>query len=128
MLQIRKNVVVSPNLLNTLKTPELKEECGNLLPQPAFLRQKIGALRRSGCSRCSRTLQNDDDFNKLTESIRQAGQIKKGKQKPSRKFEFSPDVREKMLKSQNEFNQTESQNFASQTNQIYMQEGVVNGS
>ena len=37
---------------------------------------------------------NDIDFANLVESIKQAGQIKKGHTLPSRKFEFTPlDIR-----------------------------------
>jgi putative transcriptional regulator len=32
----------------------------------------------------------EEDFNNLVKSIKQAGEIKKGKIAPSRKFEFSP--------------------------------------
>ena len=50
---------------------------------------------------------NDNDFDSLVESIKQAGQIKKGKLKPSRIFEFNPldikMIRRKLHKSQNEF-------------------------
>lgn len=38
---------------------------------------------------------NDDKFNELLKSVRQAGAIKRGKQSPSRKYEFdSLDVKE----------------------------------
>ena len=50
---------------------------------------------------------NSKDFNNLTRSIRQAGQIKRGKAKPSRVTAFnSADVRairERLGKSQSEF-------------------------
>ena len=49
----------------------------------------------------------EKDFNNLVKSIKQAGQIKKGKLAPARKFEFSPmdikAVRGKLRKSQSEF-------------------------
>jgi len=49
----------------------------------------------------------EDDFNNLIKSIDQAGQIKKGKLAPSRKFIVSPldikAIRGKLHKSQNEF-------------------------
>ncbi|MBW1893045.1 MAG: helix-turn-helix domain-containing protein [Deltaproteobacteria bacterium] len=49
----------------------------------------------------------EKDFNNLVKSIKQAGQIKKGKLAPTRKFEFSPPdikvVRSKLRKSQSEF-------------------------
>ena len=49
----------------------------------------------------------EKDFNKLVESIKQAGEIKKGKLAPSRKFKFSPldikAIRGKLKKSQSEF-------------------------
>ena len=50
---------------------------------------------------------NDNDFDDLTESIKQAGQIRKGTIKPSRTIEFTPldikEVRRKLHKSQSEF-------------------------
>ncbi len=49
----------------------------------------------------------EKDFNNLVKSIKQAGQIKKRKLAPARKFEFSPmdikAVRGKLRKSQSEF-------------------------
>ncbi len=49
----------------------------------------------------------DDDFNNLVKSIKQAGQIKKGKLAASRKFTISPldikAIRGKLHKSQSEF-------------------------
>jgi len=46
---------------------------------------------------------NDKDFGNLVESIKQAGQIKRGELAPSRVFEFSPldikAIREKIHKS-----------------------------
>ncbi len=50
---------------------------------------------------------NKNDFANLAESIKQAGQIKKGELKPGRIFEFSPldikTIRIKLHKSQREF-------------------------
>ena len=50
---------------------------------------------------------NDKDFADLAESIKQAGEIKRGLRKPSRVFEFSPmdikQIRETLDKSQREF-------------------------
>jgi putative transcriptional regulator len=50
---------------------------------------------------------NDNDFDDLVESIKQAGQIRKGKLKPSRTIEFNPldikTIRRKLHKSQSEF-------------------------
>ncbi|MGB0385450.1 MAG: NadS family protein [Ardenticatenaceae bacterium] len=50
---------------------------------------------------------NDEDFANLVESIKQAGQIKKGLAEPSRTFEFNPldikAIRQKFHKSQREF-------------------------
>ena len=50
---------------------------------------------------------NDNDFNNLVESIKQAGEIKQGLREPSRVFEFSPmdikEIRRKLEKSQREF-------------------------
>lgn len=50
---------------------------------------------------------NDQDFADLVESIEQAGKIKRGEMKPSRRFEFSPldikEIRRQLNKSQSEF-------------------------
>ncbi len=50
---------------------------------------------------------NDEDFANLVESIKQAGQIKKGVLEPSRTFEFNPldikAIRKKFHQSQQEF-------------------------
>ena len=50
---------------------------------------------------------NDEDFEKLCESIRQAGEIRKGERKPSRVFEHaSPDaksIRDRLGLSQSRF-------------------------
>jgi putative transcriptional regulator len=50
---------------------------------------------------------NTDDFNKLAESIRLAGKIKRGKLKPSRVTTIEPEdiqaIRHRLGKSQNEF-------------------------
>ena len=50
---------------------------------------------------------NTDDFNKLTESIRQAGKIKRGTMKPSRVTTIEPEdirsIRHRLGKSQTEF-------------------------
>ena len=50
---------------------------------------------------------NDQDFDQLCESIRQAGEIKQGKRKRSREFKYSdPDVkaiRERLELSQSRF-------------------------
>ena len=50
---------------------------------------------------------NEQDFNDLVESIKQAGEIKRGVREPSRRFEFSPldikEIRQKLDKSQREF-------------------------
>ena len=50
---------------------------------------------------------NDKEFAELTESIKQAGEIKRGLRQPSRVFEVSPldikDIRAKLDKSQREF-------------------------
>jgi len=50
---------------------------------------------------------NDKDFANLVESIKQAGQIKRGELAPGRIFEFSPldikAIREQFHKSQREF-------------------------
>ena len=49
----------------------------------------------------------DDDFAKLTKSIKQAGRIRQGRQRPSRAFHFQPDdiraIRHRLGKSQVEF-------------------------
>jgi putative transcriptional regulator len=49
----------------------------------------------------------DDEFAKLTKSIKQTGRIRKGAQRPSRAFEFAPDdikaIRQRLGKSQTEF-------------------------
>jgi putative transcriptional regulator len=49
----------------------------------------------------------DDEFAKLTKSIKQAGRIRKGAQLPSRSFDFAPDdikaIRQRLGKSQTEF-------------------------
>ncbi|SRR5258706_15437085 len=48
-------------------------------------------------------------FGELIESIREAGEIRRGQRPPSRKFAFKPDdirsIREKLQKSQSEFAQ-----------------------
>ena len=48
-----------------------------------------------------------DDFNNLVKSVKQAGNIKRGKAKASRSFEFEPDdiknIRCKLNKTQVEF-------------------------
>ena len=50
---------------------------------------------------------NEQDFNLLVESIKQAGEIKRGQRKPSRVFTFSPldvkAIRSKLQQSQSEF-------------------------
>jgi putative transcriptional regulator len=50
---------------------------------------------------------NEQDFANLVESVKQAGQIKRGDLEPSRKFEISPidikAIREQFQKSQREF-------------------------
>lgn len=50
---------------------------------------------------------NEKDFSELVESIKQAGEIKRGIRRPSRVFEFSPmdikSIRQKLDKSQSEF-------------------------
>ncbi len=50
---------------------------------------------------------NDAAFEKLTQSIRQAGEIRRGERKPSRVFEYSPvdvkAIRQKLNQSQTEF-------------------------
>jgi putative transcriptional regulator len=49
----------------------------------------------------------ESDFSLLTESIKQAGEIKKGKLAPGRRFRFDPldvkETRRKLGKSQSEF-------------------------
>ncbi len=49
----------------------------------------------------------NEDFDKLVSSIKEAGEIKSGKTKPSRMYEVDPPqikmVREKLHASQNEF-------------------------
>ncbi len=50
---------------------------------------------------------NDKDFADLVESIKEAGEIKRGLRKPSRAFEYTPmdikAIRQKLDKSQREF-------------------------
>lgn len=50
---------------------------------------------------------NDKDFSELVDSIKQAGEIKRGVRQPSRVFEFSPmdikQIRQLLDKSQREF-------------------------
>lgn len=50
---------------------------------------------------------NDKEFSELVESIKQAGEIKRGIREPSRVFEYSPmdikAIRQKLDKSQREF-------------------------
>ncbi len=50
---------------------------------------------------------NEHDFELLVESIKQAGEIKRGERKPSRIFEFSPPdvkaIRAQLNQSQSEF-------------------------
>ena len=50
---------------------------------------------------------NEHDFELLVESIKQAGEIKRGERKPSRVFEFSPldvkAIRAQLDQSQSEF-------------------------
>ena len=50
---------------------------------------------------------NDKDFAELVDSVKEAGDIKKGVREPSRVFEFSPmdikGIRQKLDKSQSEF-------------------------
>ena len=50
---------------------------------------------------------NENDFSNLTKSIKQAGQIKKGKLRASRVFDVNPldikNIREKLNLSQREF-------------------------
>ena len=49
----------------------------------------------------------DEDFSKLMKSVKEAGQIKSGRKKPSRVFKIDPPtikgVRKKLHLSQNEF-------------------------
>ena len=49
----------------------------------------------------------DEEFAKLTKSLKQAGRIRRGRQRPSRTFDFQPDdikaVRQRLGKSQVEF-------------------------
>lgn len=49
----------------------------------------------------------DEEFAKLTKSVKQAGRIRRGRQQASRVFEFQPDdvkaIRERLKKSQVEF-------------------------
>ncbi len=50
---------------------------------------------------------NEEDFDNLVESIKQAGEIKQGQRAPGRVFEFSPmdikEIRHRLNKSQREF-------------------------
>ena len=50
---------------------------------------------------------NDKDFEKLTRSLKQAGEIRRGECQPSRVFEFGPAdiraIRERLNRSQTEF-------------------------
>lgn len=50
---------------------------------------------------------NEEDFDNLVESIKQAGKIKQGRRVPGRVFEFSPmdikEIRHRLNKSQREF-------------------------
>ena len=50
---------------------------------------------------------NKADFDKLVKSVKQAGQVKRGRRKPSRAFHFEPAdikaIREKLGRSQAEF-------------------------
>jgi putative transcriptional regulator len=50
---------------------------------------------------------NDSDFQQLLTSVREAGRIKRGEQKPARKFEVKAEdvkaIRAKLNKSQSEF-------------------------
>jgi len=50
---------------------------------------------------------NEEDFDNLVESIKQAGEIKQGVREPARVFEFSPmdikEIRHQLNKSQREF-------------------------
>ena len=49
----------------------------------------------------------NEDFNKLVKSVKQAGEIRRGKMKASRIFEFEPadikEIRNQLHKSQSEF-------------------------
>jgi putative transcriptional regulator len=49
----------------------------------------------------------DEEFAKLTTSLKQAGRIRRGRQRPSRTFDFRPDdikaVRQRLGKTQVEF-------------------------
>jgi len=49
----------------------------------------------------------DTDFQELVQSVRQAGEIRRGKQAPSRRFEFAPadvkGIRERLALTQAEF-------------------------
>jgi putative transcriptional regulator len=50
---------------------------------------------------------NEQEFSDLVESIKQAGEIKRGQREPGRFFEFTPmdikKIRQKLDKSQSEF-------------------------
>jgi putative transcriptional regulator len=50
---------------------------------------------------------NEQEFSDLVESIKQAGEIKRGQREPGRVFEFTPmdikKIRQKLDKSQSEF-------------------------
>ncbi|NKQ34536.1 MAG: helix-turn-helix domain-containing protein [Chloroflexi bacterium] len=50
---------------------------------------------------------NEEDFDNLVQSIKQAGEIKQGVREPARVFEFSPmdikEIRHRLNKSQREF-------------------------
>jgi putative transcriptional regulator len=52
---------------------------------------------------------NEQDFDLLMESIKQAGEIKRGERQPSRIFQFTPldvkEIRHKLRQSQREFAQ-----------------------
>ena len=49
----------------------------------------------------------DDDFQELLQSVRQAGEIRRGEREPSRRFEFAPAdvkaIRERLELTQAEF-------------------------
>jgi hypothetical protein len=45
---------------------------------------------------------NDKDFAALVESIKEAGEIKRGQQEPSRVFELMPPVSEEIRSSSNQ--------------------------
>ncbi len=49
----------------------------------------------------------DEEFSKLTKSIKQAGRIRRGRQNPGRTFDFKPDdikaIRQRLGKSQVQF-------------------------